>query len=129
MIEVDTTYSWQMPCSIDAQEFCASVPASLFRTQSEFDLAWVNIVSASKQNSPPSADAQAACCFTQQKRVSSFPLKQQLSLSGIRSTLSRPDFWPVESFNYIQPTWVSPYPCRPFFTSEKHFSVHDSSIS
>ena len=28
MTEVDTTYSWQRPCSIDAQEFCASGPVS-----------------------------------------------------------------------------------------------------
>ena len=49
MIEVDTTYSWQMPGGIDAQDFCASVPASLFRTQSEFSLAWANEMRASKQ--------------------------------------------------------------------------------
>ena len=28
MTEVDTTYSWQMPCGIDAQDFCASIPVS-----------------------------------------------------------------------------------------------------
>ena len=49
MIEVDTTYSWQMPCGVDAGDFCASVPGYLSRTQSEFGLACVNEVSASKQ--------------------------------------------------------------------------------
>jgi hypothetical protein len=29
MIEVDTTYSWQMPCGVDAKVLYASVPASL----------------------------------------------------------------------------------------------------
>ena len=28
MIEVDTTYSWQMPCGVDVEGLCASVPAS-----------------------------------------------------------------------------------------------------
>ena len=28
MIEVDTTYSWQMPRGVDAGVLCASVPAS-----------------------------------------------------------------------------------------------------
>ena len=101
MIEVDTTYSWQMPRGIDAKELCASVPAPLFRTQSEFGLAWANEISASKPYSAPSADAQAACCFTQRARVSRFLFNQQLSLSSIWSVSSRPDFRSADSFNYI----------------------------
>jgi len=75
MIKKNAIYLWQMPCSIDAQEFCASVPASLSRTQSEFGLACANEMSASKQNSPPSANAQAACCFTQLPSVCKTLLK------------------------------------------------------
>lgn len=28
MIEVDTTYSWQMPSGVDAKSLCASIPGS-----------------------------------------------------------------------------------------------------
>ena len=125
MIEVDTTYSWQMPHGVDAGGLCASVPAPLFRTQSEFGLAWANEMSASKQASrysPPSADAQAACCFTQQARVSNFSLNQQLSLSCIRSVSSRPDFRSADNFNHIHADMGISVPVSAFSFRETHKS-------
>ena len=130
MIEVDTTYSWQLPRGIDAGVLCASVPASHFRTQSEFGLAWANEMSASKQASrysPPSADAQAACCFTQQARVSNFSLNQQLSLSCFRSASSHPDFRSADSFNYIHADMGISVPVSAFFVFGKHNLVVDFS--
>ena len=130
MIEVDTTYSWQMPRGVDAGVLCASVPASLSRTQSEFGLAWANEMSTSKQASkcsPPSADAQAACCFAQQARVSNFSLKQQLSLSCIKDASSRPDFRSADSFNYIHADMGISVPVPAFFVFGKHNLVVDFS--
>ena len=51
MIEVNTSYFWQTQNGVDARGLCASVPASLSRTQSEFGLAWANEMSTSKQAS------------------------------------------------------------------------------
>jgi len=48
MIEVNTTYLGQMPGGIIAKNSYAPVPAPLFRTQSEFILAWTNEGNASK---------------------------------------------------------------------------------
>ena len=133
MIEVDTTYLWQMQHSVDAGDFCASIPATLSRTQSEFGLAWANEMStskqASKQYSPPSADAQAVCCFTQQARVCSFFFNQRLSLSCIRSASSCPDLRSADSFNYIHADMGISIPVSAFFVPEKHLSAADFSIN
>lgn len=127
MMEANTTHLWQMLHSVDSKMLYALDPASLCRTQSESCLA--NEVSASKQYSPPSADAQAACCFTQQARVSNFFLNQQLSPSCIRSASSRPDFRSADSFNYIHADMGISVPVPAFFVFEKHIQVADSGIN
>lgn len=49
VIEANTTYLWRTLNGVEAKMSCASVPASLFRTQSESGLACVNQVSPDKQ--------------------------------------------------------------------------------
>lgn len=116
MIEVDTTYSWQLPRGIDAGVLCASVPASHFRTQSEFGLAWANEMSASKQAvQPASADASAACCFTQRAQGCNFSLNQHLSLSCIGSASLRPDFRSADSINTRHADMGTSIPVPAFF--------------
>ena len=120
MIEANTTYLWQTPRGVDAKVLCASIPASLFRAQSEFDLSCANEMSASKQYSPPSADAQAACCFAQQERISSFLLNQKLFLSRIRSASLCSDFRSADSFNHIHADTGISVPVPAFFVFDKH---------
>ena len=50
MIEANTSYLWQTSSCVNAKVLCASVPASLSRTQSEFDLAWTDKMRSSKHN-------------------------------------------------------------------------------
>ena len=129
MIEVDTTYSWQMLSRVGARGLCASVPASLSRTQSKFGLAWANKMSAGKPFSLPSSDAQAACCFTQQAQVCNFHLNQQLSLSCIRCASSHPDSRSADSFNHIHADMSISTPVPALFVSEKHTFAAGLSIN
>ena len=119
MIEVDTTYLWQTPGGVDAKRFCASVPVSLFPTQTEFSLAWANEMSASKQ-----ASRTARLQLTLRQPVvshsrhqsASFSLNQQLSFSCSRSTSSRPGFRSADSFSYIHADMgISVVPMPAFF--------------
>ena len=114
MIEVDTTYSWQMPCGVDAGDFCASVPGYLSRTQSEFGLACVNEVSASKQ-----ADT-ARLRLTFRRNVvlhsrhesAALSLTPSLSSGALHRTLISGQGTASISFTS---TWVAPYPCPLLF--------------
>ncbi len=116
MIEVDTTYSWQLPRGIDARVLCASVPASHFRTQSEFGLACVNEVSASKQadTARPQLTLRRPVILRSRQESATFPLTNSFPspasgalrralISGLRTASTT-----------FMPTWVSPYPCRLF---------------
>lgn len=100
MFEADTTYLWQTPDGVGAKVFCASAPASLSRTQSEFGLACVNEVSASKQST-------ARLQLTLQRPVDSRlcrefmnpPLTKYHLYSSRRSVSSRPGIRSAESIN------------------------------
>ena len=119
MIEVDTTYSWQMPCGVDAGDFCASVPASLSRTQSEFGLACVNEVSASKQADTARLQLTLRRPVVSRNRQESatFPLTNSFP-SPASGTLHRALISGLRTVNStFMPTWVSPYPCRLFLFS------------
>jgi len=116
MVEVDTTHLWQMQYSIDARGLCASAPASLFRTQSEFGLAWAKEMSARKQADTArlqltlrrpvvSHNGRGAATYT---LTNSFPSPASGALRGAMiSGLQKVS-------THIMPAWVSPYPCRFF---------------
>lgn len=112
MIEANTTYLWHTPSGVDAVVLRASDPFSFSRAQFEFGFACVSKLSAKKQYGLPSADAQVACCVTQQARVS---INQQLSLSCIRSIVPRPDFRTANSFHYIHAEMGISVPVSVFF--------------
>lgn len=121
MIEANTIYLWQIPSSVDARILRASTQVSaLPRAPSEFGIACVNEASkqASKLYSLPSADAQAACFFTQQAQVCNLHLTTELSLSCIRNTSSRPDFRSADNFNCIHADMGVYVPVSAFFVPE-----------
>lgn len=119
MIEVDTTYLWQMSRGVDAKGLCASIPASLSQTQSEFGSACANEMRASKQ-----ADTARLRLtlrrpvVSQQARVSSFfPLTNCFpspASGALRRALISGQRTASTTF---LPTWVSPSSCRLFFVS------------
>ena len=129
MVEVDTTYPWQTQLSVDARVLWTSAPTSHFRTQSEFDLACVSKVCASRRNA-------ARCQLTLLRPV--VLLRRHLSADITKSTaFSLPSSgmfhralisgqW--KASKHIMPTWVSPYLCR-FFVFEKHLSAANLSIN
>lgn len=88
MIEVNTTYSWQIPHGVDAGVLCASIPATLSRTQSEFGLAWANEMSTSKQASKQANAARLRLTLRRpvvsHSRQESADLTLNHSLSGSR---------------------------------------------
>ena len=117
MMEANTTHLWQMPNGIDAKVLCASVPASLSRTQSEFSLACANEMSASKQASGTvrlrltlrrpvvlhSRHESAAFSLTNSFPSPASGAQHRTLISGQRTASTS-----------FMPTWVSPYPCRLF---------------
>ena len=116
MIEANTTHLWQMQSSVDAQILCASVPASPFRTQSEFGLAWANEMSASKQANAARLRLTLRRPVVSHSRQESatFPLTNSFPspASGVlRRALISGQRAASTTFT---PTWVSPYPCRLF---------------
>jgi len=135
MIEANTTHLWQMQSSVDAQILCASVPASPFRTQSEFGLAWANEMSARKQDSK-TASKTARLRLTLRRPVVShsrhksadLALTPKLSRSCIKDASSRPDFRSADSFNYIHADMGISVPVPAFFVFEQHIPAIDFSI-
>ena len=124
MIEANTTYLWQTPSGVDAKVLCASVSASLFRTQSEFGLVCANEMSTSKQANTArlqltprrpvvSHNRQESATFP---LTSSFPTPASGALRRALISGQR-----TASITFM-PTWVSPYPCRLFSFRETHKS-------
>ena len=131
MIEVDTTYSWQMPCGVDAGDFCASVPGYLSRTQSEFGLACVNEVSASKQANTARLQLtlRRPVISRSRHKPADLTLNQQLFLSCIRSVSSRPDFRSAESINTYYADMGISIPVPAFFVPGTHIPVDNLSTN
>ena len=129
MSEANTSYLLQTPSGVDAKLFCASLPAFFSRTQSEFGLACVNEVSASKQANKQ-ASSTARPRLTLRRPVVSHSRNESATFSftnscpsptsgALRGTLLSGQRTASTSF---MPTWVSPYPCRHFSFRETHKS-------
>ena len=120
MIEASMTYLWQTPNDVDTKVLCASTPASFFRTQSDFVLAWANEVKANKQ-----ASSTARLRLTLRRPVVShnghksagFSLNHNLSGSCIGTRFSSLDASSAKTvFNHYADTGIST-PVSAFFIS------------